>query len=231
MEQGWNEQQAMQRGGAMFEFPDGFKAMLGHQQRFGITEALFNPKAFLSPEMLSMPASPTSASIPTPSYNQALSLPEMIDASVRSCDVDVHNALLSNIVIVGGTTLLPGFTDRLQQEVSRRIPGVSFLAAALHFAKQLIRVTYNRTKSKSLQPVRQLRDASVHGLEAAYWPVWARSTNCGSAGKSMKSRERALFIEERGDSPPCNTMFSQPVPCSNWSRNLDVALHVTAEFA
>lgn len=40
-------------------------------------------------------------------------------------DVDNRAALYSNIVCVGGATMVPGFTDRLSQELVLRMPGVS----------------------------------------------------------------------------------------------------------
>lgn len=53
-----------------------------------------------------------------------VSIPQLIHESLTTCDVDVRASLLQNIVIVGGGSLLPGFTDRLNYELSVAFPGV-----------------------------------------------------------------------------------------------------------
>lgn len=50
----------------------------------------------------------------------------MILEAISSVDVDNRAALYANIVVVGGSTMVPGFTDRLSQELVLRMPGVSF---------------------------------------------------------------------------------------------------------
>lgn len=47
----WDDNVAMQRGGAMFEFPDGFKAMFGPNQRYRLPDVFFRPSQVLSPEV------------------------------------------------------------------------------------------------------------------------------------------------------------------------------------
>eukprot|EP01087_Luapelamoeba_hula_P006293 TRINITY_DN16365_c0_g1_i1.p1 TRINITY_DN16365_c0_g1~~TRINITY_DN16365_c0_g1_i1.p1 ORF type:complete len:420 (-),score=43.12 TRINITY_DN16365_c0_g1_i1:45-1283(-) len=42
----------------------------------------------------------------------------MVFNSVMKCDPDIRQALLSNIVLAGGNTLMPGMADRLQKEVA-----------------------------------------------------------------------------------------------------------------
>jgi len=38
------------------------------------------------------------------------------------CNIDYHNDLYRNIVLSGGTTMLPGFVDRLQKEMALLAP-------------------------------------------------------------------------------------------------------------
>nr|XP_031302839.1 actin, alpha skeletal muscle-like [Camelus dromedarius] len=38
------------------------------------------------------------------------------------CDIDIHNNLCSNIVLSGGTTMYPGFTNRMQKEINALAP-------------------------------------------------------------------------------------------------------------
>lgn len=47
----------------------------------------------------------------------APSLPELADEVIWSCPIDCRRPLYANIVLSGGTTLLPGFADRLQAEL------------------------------------------------------------------------------------------------------------------
>lgn len=43
--------------------------------------------------------------------------------AVNSVDVDSRATLWANVVCVGGSALLPGFTDRLSYELSIKAPG------------------------------------------------------------------------------------------------------------
>jgi hypothetical protein len=73
-------------------------------------------------------ASPPEASstIPTPSYQQAPSLPVMIINAVNGIDPEILPHMLSNIVVVGGTSLTTGLVDRLTTEIQSLAQGVSF---------------------------------------------------------------------------------------------------------
>lgn len=55
----------------------------------------------------------------------------MIINAVNACDADVLPQLLSNIVLVGGSTLLPGFAERLQFEINSVAAGVCPLFSIL----------------------------------------------------------------------------------------------------
>lgn len=47
----------------------------------------------------------------------------MIQASLNACDVDLRPALLNNIVVVGGGSLVYGLTRRLNVELDQMFPG------------------------------------------------------------------------------------------------------------
>ncbi|KAK7094554.1 actin, cytoplasmic 3-like [Littorina saxatilis] len=47
---------------------------------------------------------------------------EAICNSILKCDVDMRKELFSNIVLCGGSTMFPGFADRLQKEVMALAP-------------------------------------------------------------------------------------------------------------
>ena len=46
----------------------------------------------------------------------------MFDHSIRKCDVDFRKDLYANIVLSGGSTMLPGFADRMQKELTSLAP-------------------------------------------------------------------------------------------------------------
>jgi len=48
----------------------------------------------------------------------------MIFNSLVTCDIDARPAMMSNLIVTGGSTLFPGFVDRLYHEVAPKVPGV-----------------------------------------------------------------------------------------------------------
>ena len=119
METPYDEQQAALRPQRAFEFPDGYNTTFG-TVRYRVPEVMFNPTGILAPEFLNMPAPTTqNSTIPTPSLREAKSVQELISSSLALQDPDLHPTLLSNIVVVGGPILTPGFLDRLQGELMR----------------------------------------------------------------------------------------------------------------
>lgn len=70
-------------------------------QRFKCGEVLFNPE----PLGVEMPA-----------------FQEMVYQSIMKCDLDVRKDLYSNIVLSGGTTMLPGTPERLSKEIQKLVP-------------------------------------------------------------------------------------------------------------
>lgn len=77
------------------KLPDGQMITIGNE-RFRCPEALF------SPGLLGV---------------ESAGIHEMVDNTIRKCDVDVHKHLYDNIVLAGGSTLLSGFADRMLKEV------------------------------------------------------------------------------------------------------------------
>jgi actin-related protein 4 len=58
---------------------------------------------------------------PAPSPSQTI--PELLKASLAGVDVDIRPHLLGNIVVTGAGSLLTGFNDRLNMELSQLFPG------------------------------------------------------------------------------------------------------------
>ncbi|KAJ5750941.1 Actin-related protein 4 [Penicillium manginii] len=106
-----NEELARSSPGRPFEFPDGYNQVFG-VDRFRVVESLFDVKAAIP--------DPDS---PVPAPTQAQTLPEVIKASLAGVDVDIRPHLLSNVVVTGASSLVYGFTERLNQELMSLFPG------------------------------------------------------------------------------------------------------------
>jgi len=83
-----------------YELPDGQVITIGNE-RFRAPEALFQPSV-LGLE---------SGGIHVTTFN-----------SIMKCDVDVRKDLYGNIVMSGGTTMYPGISDRMQNEIRALAP-------------------------------------------------------------------------------------------------------------
>lgn len=106
-----NEEVARSSPGRPFEFPDGYNQVFG-VDRYRVVESLFDAKAAIP--------DPESAS---PAPTQSQTVPELIKAALNGIDVDIRPHLLANVVVTGASSLLYGFTDRLNQELIQSFPG------------------------------------------------------------------------------------------------------------
>lgn len=83
-----------------YELPDG-NVLRIENERFRCPEILFQPKLI---------------------GKESLGVHDCIFQTVMACDIDIRCELLSNIVLSGGTTLFPGFADRLTKELTALVP-------------------------------------------------------------------------------------------------------------
>ncbi|RDW82665.1 putative actin [Coleophoma cylindrospora] len=104
-----NEDVARSQPGRVFEMPDGANQMWG-LERFKVAEGMWDEKAAL----------PVAGEIPP---TKAQTIPEMIKASLGGVDMDLRPTLLQNVVVTGGTSLISGFNDRLNAELTALYPG------------------------------------------------------------------------------------------------------------
>ncbi len=82
-----------------YELPDGKTIIqVAHQKRFRSTEILFNPRLI---------------------GQEVSGLANIAFQAIEKCDNDLKINLYNNIVLSGGTTLLPGFHERFDQEIRR----------------------------------------------------------------------------------------------------------------
>jgi actin-related protein len=91
-----------------YEFPNGYNQDFG-SERFKIPEGLFDPTILKNTMFQGI-------------GNTMLSVPQVVTTSVGMCDVDIRPSLYGSIIVTGGNTLLQGFTERLNRDLSLKIP-------------------------------------------------------------------------------------------------------------
>ncbi|XP_076047871.1 brahma associated protein 55kD isoform X2 [Oratosquilla oratoria] len=86
-----------------YEFPNGYNNEYG-TERFRLTESLFDPsyiKGFSS---------------------TMLGMGHVVSTSIGLCDIDLRPSLYSGVIVTGGNSLINGFVDRLNRDLSSRTP-------------------------------------------------------------------------------------------------------------
>lgn len=107
----YQEGSLVSRVSRSFEFPDGFNTVFT-SERYTTSEALFRPMHYPLPNV----------SLPNGSFG----ISELILQSLAKTELPHESIkiLLNNIIICGGTTLLKGFADRLNSDLSAAYPHV-----------------------------------------------------------------------------------------------------------
>ena len=83
-----------------YELPDGQVITIGNE-RFRCPELLFKPYLI---------------------GNRNKGIDGCTVNAIMKCDADLHYPMFSNIVLSGGTTLLPGFAERMTKEITALAP-------------------------------------------------------------------------------------------------------------
>ncbi|CAF1467846.1 unnamed protein product [Rotaria sordida] len=83
-----------------YELPDGQRITIGNE-RFRCSEAIFTPTIIGQRE---------------------LGIAELLYDSIMKCDIDIRSIFYSNSLLSGGTTMFPGFADRMQKEMTKLAP-------------------------------------------------------------------------------------------------------------
>jgi len=89
-----------------YELPDGQTIDIGNE-RFKCPEALFQPK------MLEL--------------DQQGGIQNLVNDSIRKCDMDIRRLFFKNIILAGGSTMFKGFHTRLTGELGRLAPKSVFV--------------------------------------------------------------------------------------------------------
>ncbi|KAI9302860.1 gamma-actin [Cunninghamella echinulata] len=100
-----------------YELPDGQIIDIGNEC-FRAPEALFN-HSLLGNERFRVAEPPFKSFFGGPESN---GIHEATINSIMDCDTDIRDGLYSNIVLAGGTTMFPGFAERMQKEISVLAP-------------------------------------------------------------------------------------------------------------
>jgi len=103
-EQPYHEEPCSSIPAVEHEFPNGYHDDFG-VERFKIAEALFDPSGIRGSTSGAM-----------------MGAAHVVTTSVGMCDVDLRPALYSNVVVTGGNTLLQGFNERLNRDLSIKTP-------------------------------------------------------------------------------------------------------------
>ncbi|GEM09731.1 actin-related protein Arp4p [Rhodotorula toruloides] len=119
----WDDNAVNQKASRAFEFPDGFNTYLG-TVRLSTPEIIFNPQRFLPAEFKNRQITPSASTIPSHPFSALQPLAGLIRNTLVQVDPDLQATLLANVVVTGGTTLIPGFIDRLQAELGIVAPGM-----------------------------------------------------------------------------------------------------------
>jgi actin-related protein 4 len=93
-----------------FELPDGYNQLFSSERPKPV-EALFDAKSVLLDPYK-----------PPPPVTQTI--PDLIRQSISAVDVDIRPLLLSHVIVVGGGSLVHGFTDRLNNELQIMFPSL-----------------------------------------------------------------------------------------------------------
>ena len=104
-----------QSEGRPFEMPDGWNNVFG-VERYRPAESLFEEKAAFAGD----PG--TSRPMATPSSQ--ITIPNLCKTALQAVDTDIKGHILNNVVVVGGTSLLPGLTARINTELTNQYPSM-----------------------------------------------------------------------------------------------------------
>lgn len=145
-----------------YEFPNGYNFESSYE-RFLIPEKLFNPHE-------------TGEGVPDTS--DMMDMAQLVTTSVGMCDIDLRPALYGTVIVTGGNTLITGFTDRLQLDLSSRTPP-SMRLKLIH--------------SSASQPVERRFGAWIGGSILAslgtFQQMWISKQEYEEVGKSQVDRK------------------------------------------
>lgn len=166
-----------------FEMPDGYNQMFS-EERYRAAEALFDAKMALSNGTVAVPM-------------QHETIPALVQQSLAQVDVDIRPLLLGNIVVVGGSSLLYGFNERLKLELEQLYPGPR---VRIYSAGNTVERKYSSWIGGSIL-------ASLGTFHQVRWllpslplfsPQWMKLLTLGSGNRRCGYRKRSMMSTDRG---------------------------------
>ncbi|KAI8356676.1 actin family [Blakeslea trispora] len=114
-----------QRPQKPFEFPDGYNNSFG-AERYRVPEIMFHP-SYLQLEQ------------PKHQPQHMIGASQLVFNSISACDPDLRPLLFNNVIVTGGNTLFPGFTERLNHDLPMMVPGskVKVHAFGTHYERKM----------------------------------------------------------------------------------------------
>jgi len=106
-EQPFEKEEVGKMPGVPYEFPSGFNRDFG-EERVRVVESLFDPSMIKD--------------VPQNNTGGMLGMSHVTTTSVGLCDIDIRPSLYNSVIVVGGNSLLNGFTDRLNRDLQTKIP-------------------------------------------------------------------------------------------------------------
>ncbi|KAL9092390.1 MAG: hypothetical protein Q9159_000898 [Coniocarpon cinnabarinum] len=104
-----------QSEGRPFEMPDGYNNVFG-AERYRPAESLFDEKSALTGD----PGTGRPMLTPT----DKTTIPGLCKSALQAVDTDIKGHILHNVVVVGGSSLLPGLTARINADLSSQWPNL-----------------------------------------------------------------------------------------------------------
>lgn len=95
----------------------------------------------------------------------------------QAVDVDLRKDFWNGICLAGGTSLMPGFKERVERDLSNISPAKVKVIETAQKPEVFVFMVYLR----SLQRHLPWRESFLPGSEEAFWPRLERFSKCGSA--------------------------------------------------
>jgi len=143
-----------------YELPDGNTIEVG-VERFTIPELMFNP----SP-------------LQTEGAGGFTSVHKMISESVTKCDNDIRRELFNSVILTGGNTLMPGFHERLINELPEVAP-----------QQQLTRVKVVATPNTAERKFSVWIGGSILASLGSFQQMWISKAEYEEHGRSIVERK------------------------------------------
>lgn len=102
-------------------------------------------------------------------------LHQVVQKSILACDVDMRRELYGNLIVCGGTTLMQGFTERLNRELTTLAP-----------LQKLKIIASNNSIEKSFSV---WLGGSILGSLGSFQQMWVSKEEFGEYGRNIVERK------------------------------------------